>query len=1027
MNHVHEPSQEEEFTINNLDHMMQNIPKDEPFKIYFFLNFHSTIIFASNLEFIINHLKNRLVFGNVAIFHFVQFQNNENLFFFCTENLLLLIQTTDSNFFVDFLCEDFYAYDENDLIIANKYLHSSCKVISKNVKKHVSFLSSLYFNKFNQSFYKNKTKENSNFPGKHIVIEKIGDFIRYFQDVIIIFFLQTKINQIQIHNQFSPNEFSNSDLTEFESNDFIKLGCIGSGGYSSVYLSLIKSTGNIIAIKEFYSRKHFMREKNILLKTNSLNCLHIIRCYGFYLEDKIGKKKVYSLILDYFDCGNLRDFIRNHSLSNTKKTKIILAVLNGIDKIHSMGIMHRDIKLDNIMINKDFYVCLCDFDGAKLYSNQKKNTVDVGTLQYMAPEQILNENVSFQTDLYSLGLLIYELATNHLPFENFSLMEMISKIENGDIPNLSPQYGPIDAIYRMLTSSKIEARTGSLYILDYMIKDRRYFRDSNVDEVNMYIKKFIIHSFFDHDRKDIQFIIDRANYGDCVSQFYLGLMYFNGIIKDNHINNSVKIDDPYKKSFEWFEKASKSEMPAAIHNLAYAFENGFGIECNLTQAIALYHKAADIFNFPSSQYSLAVCYENGKGVEKDWDKAIDYYIKAVKNDHVEAMWNLAICYEQGEGVDKDLTHAVELYIQAADHGYGKAQFNLGFYHQNGYGVPCDLEKAKYYYTLAAENGISEAEYYLATIYEKNNNTLEKSYDLYKSAADNGFSNAQYKYGCILQNVKKKNNEAALYFLKSSLQGNIEASLKLGFLYLYGEGVEIDYQKSFDLFSRSIEAGIIDALPYIALIHEHNQNYIQANECYEQLNQNLHDEKGNFTFHSARVLLKSIKYQNDGILKLNEAAHKGNGSAELMLGKIYLYGLYNCIKDEEKGLSFLKKASAHRITEAKFLLACYIEKYNSINNETLNLYLEAAKDGNLEAIKRLKKYNPTKYSNCGPKSCSYSLFGDNFEIQHLYICITCNMAFGKCICNFCAHNCHSGHEIIDTGEKTMMFCDCKCKN
>ncbi len=92
--------------------------------------------------------------------------------------------------------------------------------------------------------------------------------------------------------------------------------------------------------------------------------------------------------------------------------------------------------------------------------------------------------------------------------------------------------------------------------------------------------------------------------------------------------------------------------------------------------ISDYRKAAEQGD-ATAQANLGWCYENGEGVEKNMSEAVKWYRKAAEQGHKDAQCNLGVCYENGEGVEKDMTEAVKWYRKAAEQGNASALYNLG--------------------------------------------------------------------------------------------------------------------------------------------------------------------------------------------------------------------------------------------------------------------------------------------------------------------------------------------------------------
>ena len=207
--------------------------------------------------------------------------------------------------------------------------------------------------------------------------------------------------------------YPNTDLS------FYKYGrVIGRGAFGKVNIGLNILTGRIVAIKSF-NKKNLMNEsaKNkILYETNLMRglchpsvtkILETFECENYML-----------IIMEYISGGNLQNFVKKRRKLCEKTAKILFRqIIQGIRYIHSRGIVHRDIKLENILLDLNNIIKICDFGVGKLI---KPNTIlkdQCGTPIYMAPE-ILKGNgyKGFPVDVWSAGVALYIMLSGTLPF-----------------------------------------------------------------------------------------------------------------------------------------------------------------------------------------------------------------------------------------------------------------------------------------------------------------------------------------------------------------------------------------------------------------------------------------------------------------------------------------------------------------------------------------------------------------------------------------------------------------------------------
>ena len=169
--------------------------------------------------------------------------------------------------------------------------------------------------------------------------------------------------------------------------------------------------------------------KNIILNEINIQSRichpNIIQLYN-YFKDKDNAN--YFLILEYANKGTLFDLIRcKKGLNEINTFYYFIQAVNAIYFLHNNQIIHRDLKPENLLINKDNILKLCDFGWSVYLYNNKRETF-CGTVEYMAPEIVKNQGYDFSIDVWSLGVLLYELIHSYSPFVVKDLD--IYKIEN---------------------------------------------------------------------------------------------------------------------------------------------------------------------------------------------------------------------------------------------------------------------------------------------------------------------------------------------------------------------------------------------------------------------------------------------------------------------------------------------------------------------------------------------------------------------------------------------------------------------
>lgn len=203
------------------------------------------------------------------------------------------------------------------------------------------------------------------------------------------------------------------------------LGLIGQGQFGRVYCALHRKTGQLVALKSLdcdrFPTHQFLRELRFLL---SLQHPNIVSCKA--IEHIQGGRY---LVMDYCEGGTLRSLMENHDrLHPALSVKLVADVLSGIEHAHQRGIVHCDIKPENILLtihSKGWTARLSDFGIARLSQELNSDDANItGSPAYMAPERFYGQ-YSHSTDLYAIGILLFELLVGHRPFSG-SPMELMA-------------------------------------------------------------------------------------------------------------------------------------------------------------------------------------------------------------------------------------------------------------------------------------------------------------------------------------------------------------------------------------------------------------------------------------------------------------------------------------------------------------------------------------------------------------------------------------------------------------------------
>jgi eukaryotic-like serine/threonine-protein kinase len=229
---------------------------------------------------------------------------------------------------------------------------------------------------------------------------------------------------------------------------------LGSGGMCKIYLAESERAGTLVVLKVFsqvpdvseriVGFDRFLQEYEIVAGLKHPN---IVRIHDLGIADDHAY-----IAMEHFPGGDLRQRMKE-PISAPTALHFLEQIASALDAIHSVNVLHRDLKPANVMLRADDSLCLIDFGLAK----DNQTGVDLtgtreifGTPYYMSPEQGHAELIDARSDLYSLGVVYYEMLTGRKPYTGASAMEVIYKHKRAELPEVPPQFAAYEALLRRL-------------------------------------------------------------------------------------------------------------------------------------------------------------------------------------------------------------------------------------------------------------------------------------------------------------------------------------------------------------------------------------------------------------------------------------------------------------------------------------------------------------------------------------------------------------------------------------------------
>ena len=240
---------------------------------------------------------------------------------------------------------------------------------------------------------------------------------------------------------------------------------IGEGGMANVYLAYDTILDRNVAVKvlrgDLSTDEKFVRRfQREALSASSLNHPNIVEVYD--VGDDNGQ---YYIVMEYIEGKHLKELIKKRGhLTLTEVVDIMLQITDGMSVAHDSYIIHRDIKPQNIMILENGLVKITDFGIAMaMNATQLTQTNSVmGSVHYLPPEQANGKGATLQSDIYSMGILMYELLTGKLPYRGENAVEIALKHLKEPLPSIREEIpslpNSIENIIRKATAKNIKNR-----------------------------------------------------------------------------------------------------------------------------------------------------------------------------------------------------------------------------------------------------------------------------------------------------------------------------------------------------------------------------------------------------------------------------------------------------------------------------------------------------------------------------------------------------------------------------------------
>ncbi|GBC09488.1 hypothetical protein RclHR1_08900002 [Rhizophagus clarus] len=483
--------------------------------------------------------------------------------------------------------------------------------------------------------------------------------------------VNVKINdkiQSRIDEIFSVGKllnFSDYEKTDVEPRPPRKDGQDGRDGRVTKWVK-IKNKSEEFAFKIVSEEERSNIQNQVTILKELSDWQNIARVFGLTCEGN----KVY-LVSEWVEYGNLREYYTNNKVrfSIELKVRVSLDIARGLNFLRAVEIVHRDIRAENILITLNETAKLANFKLSRsLFSATLKQSQNLERVRYCAPE-LLERAHNFKYDhkceVYSFGILLWEIAEEKIPYENYKdIVKITDEVRNKKYRE------PFSENSKMPEEFKELSRKAVNHDPEFRPKITETF-----EVLRRCLEKFLpskTNILIEESSEPIPSpeIINQDEYAITVLSDYESFKYMTlaeAAKQHKLVDKSGKLTGDIKTAYKCFEAYANSDT--SIRNKIIAkYYKAYYISRGLVENIkdrdkvvaALYKEVADdeANEFPEAKLRYGDLLYNGKGVEKNLSEALKYFEQAAKNGFKVAMYNAGKLYFNGDGVEKNKDKAI---------------------------------------------------------------------------------------------------------------------------------------------------------------------------------------------------------------------------------------------------------------------------------------------------------------------------------------------------------------------------------
>lgn len=462
----------------------------------------------------------------------------------------------------------------------------------------------------------------------------------------------------------------------FKSNNYKMENIVGKGAFGIVYSATHALTGERVAVKIINMKQSSVPPDKIMNEVDQLKILHhpnIVQYREHFIENDN-----FFIVTELIEGKDIEALLEEQaeSLEESLILKIFFQLASALKYLHSQNILHRDIKSRNILLTASFDAKLIDFGISKMLdSNTGFAETNCGTIYWMAPEILTGKPYSFSCDVWSLGVVVHQMMTLHVPFQDPTIYGLVNKIMSEELGPLPEKYSQeFKEIVRGMLVKDASCRIKISKVIKHSKLFSKLIKEFEQNQANRL-------NFLENENRILKEQVQLMTFSsqDLVQKYNQLVLSFQEL--QLKTNQGSPPNDEFQPNIET-EKLSTSIPTSSEPRTPRHHHRDREIKIGRTRSQTQVFKAGNFLsNYqenPSALVSLALKTLRENRFDINVQKENFEILKAAADaNNLEACWMVAACYIRSIGTSEDIDKAREYAKKSMIGGIGNGTYWFG--------------------------------------------------------------------------------------------------------------------------------------------------------------------------------------------------------------------------------------------------------------------------------------------------------------------------------------------------------------